>query len=174
MKEILWPITFYFFIGALTGSYLISGIFILCGARGTRRINFQTLLYGFTLGPIMEEIIFRGPVYLLVWLSAPSWACWTIISIWGGILFGLIHLINFTDIRNWIEEPNARKAASDVIVAIFFGIILGWLVVNTQSLLPAIIVHSGMNLIGLIILYVQTERASGKLISLSDYLNRRY
>lgn len=72
------------------------------------------------IGPIMEELIFRGSIFEALRQKKGKWA--TILI--SALLFGLFHL-NF---------PQG-------IFALFTGILLGWITWTTSSIIPALVIH---------------------------------
>ena len=94
-------------------------------------INPMLLLLGGTLvGPICEEIIFRG-VILKGFLKSYSPNTAIVLS---AVIFGVIHLIPL-----------------QVVSAFFIGIVLGWIYYKTQSLWLPILIHIIHNSIAFLI-----------------------
>ena len=87
------------------------------------------------IGPIAEELMFRG--YILDAISRKH-SDWTAI-IWSSILFGLIHFLG-----GWFY----------ICSTFIGGIVYGWIRVRTGSLLPAIAGHMMWNLYALVSSYL--------------------
>ena len=63
------------------------------------------------------------------------------------VFFGLLHgIITPGDRDKNFEELNGAGICRIVTRATYGGVVLGWLVVATDSLLPAMIVHAAYNL----------------------------
>ena len=72
------------------------------------------------VGPIVEELLFRGTVTKLLLSRYKPWVA----IVLSGLLFGIYHM-----------NPVQIVAAS------FSGFFLGWLYYRTRSLVPCIVVH---------------------------------
>jgi membrane protease YdiL (CAAX protease family) len=77
--------------------------------------------------PILEELLFRGIILEGFLKNYNPWKA----IIWSSLLFGLAHL------NPW-----------QFIAAFFVGLIIGWLYLKTQSLVPGIFMHFVANLFG--------------------------
>ena len=88
------------------------------------------LLYGVLLGPICEELIFRGTTLRLARKALPFWFA----NLFQAVLFGIFHM-------NWIQG----------IYACAFGILLGYVCEKGGSIYDSILLHILFNFWGLII-----------------------
>lgn len=96
------------------------------------------------VGPIIEELFFRGPIYLAVKFAiedneleeAKPLIFFMIFVL--GVFFGLLHITNVKPIFSWgaLWYATARIPG---------GIIYGWIVYRSKSLIPTIITHSMVN-----------------------------
>jgi membrane protease YdiL (CAAX protease family) len=100
------------------------------GWSGGRAGQFTANLIAFgAVGPIVEEMLFRGLGYSLI----VPWGVWTAI-VSTGIAFGLWHGI-----------PQALPALAA------FGLGLAWLRSRTDSLYPGILLHMLFNVLALVV-----------------------
>lgn len=92
------------------------------------------------LGPLLEELLFRGAILggLLPLFKSP----WPSIII-SALLFGVIHL-----------NP------AQILPGVLFGIMLGWLFVRTGSLWPGLFAHIGNNALAVVGIYFFPEQAN--------------
>jgi len=99
---------------------------------------YDKILLGIILMPIIEELMARGPVYILVKGRAPILLTFLVVVFWSGAMWGSIHLTNF---------DNGLPSFWPYYVLIFWiqGIIIGLLVFVTKSLWPSIVLHSAWN-----------------------------
>lgn len=87
--------------------------------------------------PIREELIFRLPVLICLIYTNTTLAIIT--AVIGGIVFGYVHRFNSDKMGNSLPWP----------IVIFHstsGTVYGFIVIATQSILPAIILHCAWNL----------------------------
>lgn len=107
------------------------------------------ILMGAVMAPVVEEFIFRGPVYLATKIkdSVNKRIYWLIILslilFWSGLAFGLLHLTNF-------DGALPANIWLYVVAIVWDGLIWGFLTLTTKSLLPSIAVHSINNLIAIL------------------------
>jgi membrane protease YdiL (CAAX protease family) len=100
------------------------------GWRGGRTGQYAANLVAFgALGPIVEELLFRGAGFTLL----ARWGAWTAIAV-TGIAFGLWHGI---------------PAALPVLV--LFGLGLAYLRSRTDSLYPGVLLHMTFNVVALVV-----------------------
>jgi CAAX protease family protein len=100
------------------------------GWNGGRAGQFTANLIAFgAVGPIVEELLFRGLGYSLI----VPWGVWTAI-LSTGIAFGLWHGI-----------PQALPALTA------FGLGLAWLRSRTDSLYPGVLLHMLFNVLALVV-----------------------
>ena len=106
----------------------IKELFELLGTK-----DIYTLLMVCILGPVLEEVLFRG-IILDGFLNRykPAKAIF-----WSAFLFGLFHL------NPWQFIPG-----------FFIGILLAWIYWKTRSLVPVILVHIVNNSLSYTIMYV--------------------
>lgn len=83
--------------------------------------NFLLLV---VVAPLTEELLFRGLILRGLIAQRGEWAA----VLYSSLLFGLLHL-------------NPWQLAS----AFFLGIVLGWLFIQTRSLVPCILCHAAFN-----------------------------
>lgn len=93
------------------------------------------------LAPFFEELLCRGPIYLFFHDKFSFWAWLVIIS--GGLIFGFFHLRNIDEDYDNLNELGYLNVFLSTAMA---GILLGWLTVKTNSLLPPILCHAMVNL----------------------------
>ena len=79
---------------------------------------------------IWEELAFRGVILSHLQRCFSPWAAVTVSS----VLFGLFHLNNL-----WASD--AASAIAGVVAATILGIAWGYLVVRSNSVLPAVVLH---------------------------------
>jgi membrane protease YdiL (CAAX protease family) len=116
------------------------------------------LVGGALLGPLAEEVLFRG--FLLLWLvRMAGWRPWPALLV-SAIAFGLAHADNLTSPlfsigASWyLGRPDL---VGRVLTSILFndlpyvlmlslgGVVFGWLVLRWGSLWPAVGLHSAIN-----------------------------
>ena len=99
-------------------------------------LRVSHLFLGVSIVPPIEELIFRSPVYF--WgtesLSLISW----MVILLSAVLFGLIHISN--DMIAHGRKTIAGKVRL-FINTTTTGIVSGWVVIQTQSLLSVIMLH---------------------------------
>jgi hypothetical protein len=100
------------------------------GWRGGRAGQFTANLVAFgAIGPIVEELLFRGLGFTLL----ASWGAWVAIAV-TALAFGLWHGI-----------PEALP------VLVLFGLGLAYLRSRTESLYPGIVLHMLFNVLALVV-----------------------
>jgi len=82
----------------------------------------------------IEELFFRGPLYIVLLFLELPWLMWTFIIIADGIIFGYMHFRESPFLSNFITHG-------------IKGTLLSWLVIASGSLVPAIFCHLFSNLI---------------------------
>jgi membrane protease YdiL (CAAX protease family) len=90
--------------------------------------NVIMVIYVCVLGPVLEEILFRG----LILQSLRPWGDNLAILV-SGVLFGLMHL-------------NLPQGASAVLAGFFFGFVA----IKTGSILPTIVLHILNNVVAMV------------------------
>jgi len=153
------------------GSFIIYGIIVFIGANLLGNFIFAPeLLFGdpnplipgffsygwfiwiFMLQPgIWEEVAFRG-VMIPMLLKKYSKITGIIIS---SIFFGLAHAFNAINVL--LSGGNIITVLFQVIYTFFLGLLLGYLFIKTNSLIPSIIVHYLINTVGLILSITQID-----------------
>lgn len=109
--------------------------------------NFISLII---VAPIVEELIFRGPIYFVVKSAIENnepeemKSSIFIMILLLGVTFGLMHITNI--------KPFTWGAIWYAMARIPTGIIYGWVVYRTKSLIPTIIAHGLVNFTALYIL----------------------
>jgi membrane protease YdiL (CAAX protease family) len=86
--------------------------------------NFGMVLTVCILGPVLEEMLFRGIILRSFLRQYSSWSA----IIGSAVLFGFAHMNLY-----------------QYVVAVILGIFLGWLYERTKSLLPCIALHAAYN-----------------------------
>lgn len=172
--EMFWPTVIIFLIGF--GGNAISSI-VLNMNRVSRFLGLKkrikevgvAYLIASIIFPFIEEIIFRGPIF---WLTDGKFTvlAWVLIIVWGGMIFGIPHVRHILATKTNYGEINKSEIVIAVIPHIFLGILLGWLTVKTNSLLPAIIVHTLNNFCWILVAVIGTFVRKPEAISLNDYL----
>jgi CAAX protease family protein len=113
---------------------------VLLPFGGSLFVNGSALLNGVLLGPLAEEVLFRG--YLLRQLvRRGGWPAMPAIVV-SAIAFGLAHLGN-VDLRS---AHGQWFGALEVVMMTGGGLLFGWIVIRWGSLWPAIGLHTCMNL----------------------------
>ncbi len=106
-------------------------------------------LAGTALVPaVFEEVAFRGYVLNALRPHGDKLAVWV-----SAALFGLIH-------GNVLQLP----------FALILGVVLGWLVVQTDSLLPAIVLHFANNAMSVLLSYVERRGWDGNVATTLVFL----
>lgn len=106
-----------------------------------------TLIYTIGIGPIMEELIFRGAVLNQLWPAAfPFW----IANLIQAALFGIYH-------TNWVQG----------IYAFLWGILLGLLYQATGTILANILAHMTFNATNYLLGWLFPD---GKAVAIPVYL----
>ncbi|MBZ9572313.1 CPBP family intramembrane metalloprotease [Patescibacteria group bacterium] len=82
---------------------------------------------------LMEELLFRGPLYIMVFLRFP-WLILILATIVDGVLFGYTHFRETLSLRDFCFKLGV-------------GVFLSWLVIESGSLIPSISCHLFPNLI---------------------------
>ncbi len=90
--------------------------------------SLEVLAMALIVGPVFEELVFRGPVFLCRDLDRPSVAVFV-----SGALFGVVHLLNGI----------SYFAALQIAIS---GCLYGLLVLKTENLFCPMIAHSFHNL----------------------------
>lgn len=108
----------------------------------------ETILYQATLPGIAEEMIFRGILLTLLnrVFTRPKWTFARVSFGWAAVitslLFGLVHGLYFDDgYHIHILFPTVLRIAFD-------GLLFALLTEKTKSLVPAVLLHNVLNLIG--------------------------
>lgn len=131
-----------------TGYFLLRFLLYITMIKEAETFHFETILYQSTVAGITEEVIFRGVLLTLLnqvflnpkWIFAKVSVGWPVVM--TSFLFGFTHGIYF---------DNGYHIHFDffTIARITFdGFLFALLVEKTKSLLPAIILHNMLNLIG--------------------------
>lgn len=88
--------------------------------------------------PIIEELLFRGPLRLLLfWKKCPPWTKYAMFFL-TSVMFGYLHIYNYSD-------PFSVDAAAYAFIKVVSGFVLGWTVIESSSLLASMINHSFLN-----------------------------
>lgn len=95
--------------------------------------QFGLLAVGF-IGPIAEEVVFRGAILRRLLDFYGNRGKWTAIVL-TALLFGVVH-------GNWVQGINAFT----------LGLLLGWMYSRTRSIVPGIVFHIVNNTISVIVM----------------------
>ena len=102
--------------------------------HGNRRLRLRHrtvhVIYAVILGPVCEELVFRGVTMRLVRRALPFWAA----NLMQAVLFGIFHM-------NWIQG----------IYAFVLGLVLGWICEKGGSIYFSMFFHILFNFWGTII-----------------------
>lgn len=94
--------------------------------------------------PLVEETVWRGVVFTLLLIGLQKYysrRTSTILAIWiGGVVFGLLHGNNI-----FFGVPPAFVAIQ-VLNAVVWGVVYSFARARTESIYPAMLLHSAMNL----------------------------
>jgi membrane protease YdiL (CAAX protease family) len=80
----------------------------------------------FTL--IAEELMFRGPLFIATILLELSTTIWILLILIDGIIFGIAHFKQDSSLEGFIAR-------------FWAGVVLGWMVISSSSLIPSICLH---------------------------------
>ncbi len=100
------------------------------------------------LGPIAEEMVFRGGVLRQLLVIFRNRSPWVAISV-SALIFGAVH----GNLPQFIH-------------ATMLGLIIGWLYVRTGSILPGLVLHWVNNAMAYILFQLMPQMADGKLVDL--------
>ena len=145
----IWRLIVIFFIAGIGVNIFINIIAKICGAKGERKREFNLDIYhlfeAIILAPFLEELIFRGPIFWF--FKGFSMASLLVLISWSGIIFGLSHVIrkNKKNKKEWKIFPNRIYIIRIIIISAVLGILLGILVILTNSLLATMILHAMLN-----------------------------
>jgi uncharacterized protein len=123
------------------------GLYYFSG-EASAAIDPETTLFQATLPGIHEELLYRGILLGLlgVWLVRPSWRLANVEFGWPAVitslLFGLAHGINVT------RDLDLGVNYFGLVRTTFDGVLFALLVHRTKSILPAVVYHNLLNLIG--------------------------
>ncbi len=106
----------------------------------TRHPILVPILAGVLAG-VCEELLYRGPIQAGLLKRMPVW----IVLILGGILFAAAHL----DVYGFA-------------VRAIIGVALGWLVIRTGSIFPAMIAHGAYDMVQLFMLASEVKKQGGE------------
>ncbi len=90
--------------------------------------GWHQLMIAIIMTVTIEELIFRGPIYIaMLFLELPA-LTWFLITIIDGVIFGLVHFKEDSSVPGFFSRSWA-------------GIVLSSLVIKSGSLIPSICVH---------------------------------
>lgn len=118
-------------------------------------------LLAITIGPLIEEAIFRGPVLWFVEKSQYGYALVALII--SSVIFALAHLGSY---GKYQDGSDLKKTKSSIYNTIVGGIFYGTLVIVTGSLWPAIFLHVIWNISAITIGTFYEERFNVFALSL--------
>ena len=114
----------------------------MAAKHGKSRIALWENFLAITLGPLLEELIFRGPV---LWFCINGDVRNALTAAFAGaIIFGLVHRTSSTKFADGTKVPYPWIA---ILLITFSGLSCGCLVFISKSLWPAIAYHGLWNLL---------------------------
>lgn len=122
--------------------------FIPDNTEGTTTSLLLNMIATALLPAVFEEVAFRGYVLGALRPHGDKLAVWV-----SAVLFGLIH-------GNVLQLP----------FALILGVALGWLVVQTDSLLPAIVLHFANNAMSVVLSYFERSGWDGNVTTTLVFL----
>jgi len=99
--------------------------------------TLTTVLLVLIVAPVVEEFVFRGPLWCLVDLKRPRYLILTALAV-TSILFGLVHVSNY-------DSPYSISAIAYVVMKTIQGVIFGAAVIKYNSLAVSITAHCFVN-----------------------------
>lgn len=158
----LWPRLSWQSIGVVTpkkGTWLrviiilagTSMFWILAGSENApTNLDLETLLFQATMPGLEEELFFRGILWVLLAQALPgvkrlgkTEISWSLVI--TTLYFALGHGFTFNSDLSLVFDP---------VILIYSGIVgftIGWIRVYSGSIIPAIILHNGINLLAVVI-----------------------
>ncbi len=100
------------------------------------------------LGPVAEEMVFRGAVLRCLLKAFPTRAHWWPILV-SAVLFGAVHM-----------------NAAQFVHALPVGLLLGWMYYRTGSIIPGLLFHWVNNTVAYVMFNLMPQMNDGKLIDL--------
>lgn len=98
------------------------------------------------VAPLIEEILFRG---VLLKSLRPRGKMFAIVT--TAVIFAAVHLAGLR------SDRFLAAAAVAIPPLLFLGVLLAWITIRTGRLGPAILIHSGWNLLAVLVLLIPTE-----------------
>lgn len=110
-------------------------VLLFAGAAWTPQPADSLLVFG-TVGPFVEEVLFRGFLFRQMrrWAGVPFW----IAAILSSILFGLGHYDQGTSLADALMNTGVTFAG---------GVLFCWLTERWNSIWPGFVIHAGLNLL---------------------------
>ncbi len=112
------------------------------------RVHPEALLVAALLGPLAEEVLYRGFLFQQLWHRA-RWPVWAA-ALGSALVFALAHHRNLDEtlvlglLRNDLATPLATLGPP-TLVTIAGGCLFAWITWRWRSLWPAIALHGGVN-----------------------------
>ena len=127
------------FVGGMLTQWLAQGHEVsqdikLLGAHIPLALRLPLALLVVSLGPLVEELLFRG--VLLASISRYVGSGWAVVI--TAALFACVHLPDLSFL--WYALPNLA----------LLGLVLGWLRVQSGSIWPAVLAHGANNLLAVV------------------------
>lgn len=119
-------------------------IMLISGGTGPEKldrmpITIETTLMVILAAPLIEELLFRGPLRLCLIFykqnALPTYMIWLLSS----LLFGFVHIYNF-------DNSYSATALIYGFTKILCGLVFGWCVIKNRSLFCSILAHFMVNL----------------------------
>lgn len=133
--------------------YIISGKWILYSADNVYYFSRRDYVYFCFIMPIIEEFLFRGIFLLNLVTMFPEEEYYIYILIFSSLLFSLFHI-------NYNPNFNFKNINSIyyLFMAFIFGLIIGDLLFQTNSLWMGTLLHISINIIGSIALKLKFKK----------------
>lgn len=111
-------------------------------------LNLHTLVAGVVLGPIAEEVLYRGFLFQQLWHRA-RWPVWAA-ALGSALIFALAHHQNLDEklalglLRNDLAAP-LSAIGPPLAATVAGGCLFAWITWRWRSLWPAIALHAAIN-----------------------------
>lgn len=134
--------------------YLFSRLGDKAKFNSKKPVNVLTVISVILIYPVLEETVFRLPIYLAFFrYSYRSWI-WLIIVVLS-IAWTILHIPGIYKSYNNLSTISWINLLGNSLLG---GILLGWLVIKTGSLAPSIICHSANNLFFIVRVTIEQKR----------------
>lgn len=128
-----------------------TAFFVISGSGSeSMGIDLETILFQGTMPGLEEELIYRGILWVLIAQALPGtrklWKAdigWNLII--TTVLFSLVHGVTFDNSLTFVFDPAV------IIFTGVAGFVIGWIRAYSGSILPAVVLHNGINLLAVAI-----------------------